>query len=214
MPAPGTLTKIEPLHAPLKPPRGSRQAGQTPDGRQIWERDVPRSRAVPDIDPATGHQKYRRAATTGEPLYGINKPERYTQHQVFTLESQGNNNVEMIPYCPPTPEELAADDRARKIAAMQPVLAATLVDAGLTPEDLVARLSQAVAPSPVAVVEPEQVVVSVSDQAPPAEVFPQDKGGAVWLLSDGNKVRGEVKAREAQDAINKAKADAAATPEE
>ena len=214
-----TLNRIAPLHPPtILPPAGSIPFGTTPDGKQLYRLVTRRSRSVPDIDPATGQQRWR-TNLMGEKILALRKSEMYDKEEVFWLHSQGNGNVEHIPYYPPTPEELAQAKRAQTVAEMNTALAGALVDAGLTPDKLVEMLrpkAPFVAPAPVTELEPPAEPAIEG----PVE-YPVHMGAKWWTLSDGQRFGGSRKDAEAaelkvkpelREAYTKAKKDAAAIP--
>lgn len=204
----GVLRKIEPIHPPMKPPKGAVAAGVTPDGHQLYREHSKRSRSIPDIDEETGQQRQRRHALTGEPLYGIRKPEPYTLTRLYFLEDQGNGNIVKVDYREPTPEEMAAKVRAREIELMKDTLAATMVDSGLSPSELVRRLTApvtAAAPAPAAAPEAETLEEEeeeVEEEELPQVVYPVHRGGKSWLLSSGDLFNGKKdEATKAEDAL-------------
>ncbi len=229
------LQGIRAFHPELKPPKGAVPCGITPDGKQLFRMVSKRSRAVPDIDPETGEQRWRKQPNTGEPLYRMNKPERYDLEEVFFLESEGNGNVHKVPYLPPTPEQLAAEERKRAVESMGTSLAEALVDAGISPTEAVARLGaarSATAPVPPegepvradGIAAPTDFVVD-DENGPPAQAltdYPVKVAGNRWRLSNGTIFVGKkVDAFKAEDDLPEdqkgaelaAKATAAATPE-
>jgi len=197
-----TLQKIRPLHPEKVPPMGAVPAGATPDGKQLFTLERQRSRAVPDIDPDTGKQRMRHHGVTNEPLYALNKPEIYTERLLFFLESQGNGQIQMVPYVPITAEEMAAEQRQQRVEAMKAQLAEALVEADMTPAELVA------AARAVGQQEPplEEVLAPAAIPEPvegPAVSYPLDLGGGWYQLSTGDKVQAkkdEVDALEAEAA--------------
>lgn len=261
----GTLKRIEPLHPPIVPPQGAVPAGITADGqRQLWSLKRPRSRSIPRLTPEgdrlmagvrqryTGedlkfqeslirreHQQQRLHATTGEPMYKLRKGELYEEDLLFTLESQGNGNIEMIHYHRPTEKELADERRRVAIAEMSARLPEILVDRGIN-LDALASLLQPTAAAPTVVPVVEAPVAEPAQSAEPAVIdtpvtaadlgltatFPSPIGGGWYRLSDGTKVQGSkgdavkaeavVKEKMAADALEqaaRAKDDAAASPE-
>lgn len=239
-----TLAKLQPLHPELVPPQGAQPFGVTADGKhQLYKLVTRRSRSVPKLSVKadallkdaranlTGddlaaaealivkeHQEFRKHATTGEPMYGLRQPEIYDNTEIFYLESQGNGNVVKVPYKFPTPEELAAVDRARRVEAMKDTMAEALVDAGVTPETLVQRLSQIKEPvmAPAAVAG-GQVTPPAADDVPPVDLskYPEDLGGGYWRFSNGDKAQMKKDAaRETEDRLQAARKAAAETPEE
>ncbi len=176
--------------------------GLTPSGHQLFRSTEKRSRAIPDIDPATNEQRYKLHPTTGEPLYPRNKPEIYDNIRVFYLESEGNGNIVKIDWIEPTAEEIAAAQREKGIKEMIPQLSETLYDADINISDLVAAMkmisqatrgelvdeappaeapapAQALAPLPEPEAEPAPTVEADDSQAmlatePAAEKDPKD----------------------------------------
>ena len=210
----GVLQKIPPLHAPLIPPMGSVPAGLTPDGlHQLFKLDRPRSTSEPDKDAETGQQRYRRHATTGEPMIKVRKPVLYVEHLLFYLESQGNGNNVMVPYVPPTDQELAKAARDRKVAAMKEGLAEALVDAGYQPHEVLAALQQGAGLPQASDAGPEAPEATVQQVKEP-ETYPKDMGGGGWwLLSNGEKFHGkEDAALSAEKEVLEVRAAASQTP--
>ena len=239
----GVLQKIPKIHPQLIPPQGAVQRGTTPDGKQLWYQEIPMSRSVPDIIPGTetpdnpkGEQRYKMNLA-GEKVYPLFKAERYIWKRLYFLESEGNGQVNMVPYVPLTKEQIAAEERRKKIVAMKDSMAEAFVDAGVLPDNLLATLRAAQTQVPVKVDEPEIVepVAARHPDAPTAEVetvaepvkappekpaihYPTTSGGGWWVLSDGSKVQGKkakaVKAEKAlQKAVQEARAVAEATPD-
>lgn len=228
----GVLTKIQPLHADLVPPANAVPAGITPDHKQLWKLTRKMARAVPRTDPDTGERTMRRHPINGEALYGLNKPEIYDQELVFYLESDGQGNVYMVEYRPPTPEQLAEQARQEQIAAMQGQLAEVFVDEGISPADLV----KAIRDGRAAVGVPEvkrgksrkpqtdggaagDGAQEDGDEAPstpaPSAVaesfveFPIIKSPGVWQLCDGS-IFGDSKDKKKKDEAEAANAEAKA----
>lgn len=154
-----TLQPIRPFHPQFNPDPDWKRLGLTPTGHQLFEETTKRSRAVPDIDPATGERRHRLHPTTGEPLYPRNKPQPYDHVRTFYLESQGNGNIVKIDWREPTPKEIAAVEREEGIKAMIPNLSATLYDADIKLEDLVAAMKMIA----------QATKGELPDEAPPAE---------------------------------------------
>ncbi|KKL25614.1 hypothetical protein LCGC14_2403530 [marine sediment metagenome] len=237
---PGVLQKIPKIHPQLIPPQGAVQRGTTPDGKQLWYMEIPMSRSVKDILPGTktrenpeGEQRYRMNPA-GEKVYKLYVSERYIWKRLFFLESEGNGNVAMVPYVPQTDAQIAATERARKVAAMKDSMAEAFVDAGVLPENLVATLRAGQVQVPVEVEEPETVgpAVEVTEEEvvaeepkakpeaekPPASedsiTYPHMYGPGWWRLSNGERVRGDrKKAERAEKDVLKARAAAKETPD-
>ena len=203
------LPKIEPLEPPLIPPSGSVAAGVTPNGQQLYKLDRPRSRAVPKLD-ERGNHAYRKHQVNGEDLYPLYKPELYTEHLLFFMESDHNGNAYMVPFIPPTEEQLAAEERERRIAAMRDELAQALVDADVSPDQLISALR---APRDVAIAgepvqgtpahqdlsqpdgpeddaQPEVEETDPDEFEPDFSVFPKQIGPTTWELSNGETLQG------------------------
>lgn len=224
-----TLAKVKPVHAELIPPQGARATGVTPDGKQLYtitrkrSRPVPRTEIVPGLDGIPiERQVWRKNQMTGEPLYPVNRPQVYEETILFYLESQGNNNVELHPYIPPSAEQLAREERARRVAEMREGLAEALVDAGLTPAELLARIKQpdsgsiTVADLPVTLTDETNTVTTA-----PVDLveYPVYMPPGRWQFSNGRILKckkEEAVAIEAelQAATREAAENAAATPEE
>jgi hypothetical protein len=136
-----TMGRMEPLHPPIVPPDGAVPAGVTPQGKQLYTLKTKRSKSMPKLD-AKGKQEYRRHMITGENLYPLRVAEPYVHEELFYLESEGNGNVHKVAWRWPTEEELAHEDRERRIKEVQRTLPEVLVDKGLTADDLLAMLSK------------------------------------------------------------------------
>ena len=186
------LQKIKPFHPPeaFKPPKAAEAAGVTPDGKQLFRRTVQCVRAVPryattpeavkrlaelEAQGASateiaqtmnreGLRQYRKNQMTGELAYPLNRAEQYMEERTFYVESQGNGNNTLVSYSPPTPEQLAAEGRRRKVAALGGGrLAEVLVDQDITPEELAAVIKgRRGVPEPVFAGLPE---ITVEDDA-------------------------------------------------
>lgn len=207
------LSTLKPLHSQPVPDPSWEVIGVTegPNGKPVYRARSNRARAVPAYD-ENGKRDYAKHGVTGMPLYGKNKPELYTLEETFYLESDGHGNVYKIPYHPPTPEEIAARKRAEAAKQMVPALAEALVDAGLTPEELVARLRAPASTADGSVQSP------TGDTAEPEVEYPRMASPGRWELSNGEIFAGkkaEAQAREAevQQALADAVKNAALSPE-
>ena len=229
------LTRIKPTHAELIPPLGAVAAGVTPDGKQLYTLTRKRSRPIPRMEIVPGpdgvpieRQVWRKNQMTGEPLYAVFKREDFEETILFYLESQGNNNVEIHPYVPPSAEQLAREDRTRRIAEMREGLAEALVDAGLTPAELLARVAKPTVPAVSA--EPStttfaDVPITLTDEtntvtSAPVDptVYPLYMPPGRWKLSSGaivkcKKDEAELMETELQLAALEARENAASAPE-
>lgn len=193
-----TLTKIQPMHAQLIPNPAWERVGLTEDGRQVFRHVTKRSRPVPWLD-EKGNRVYAKHPVSGEPLYPKNKPEIYDHVEVFTVESQGNFNLEKIPYDAEAEARRRAErERQRRAQANLERLLDLMAQEDVSPDELIASLrseAQAMRPEP----EPEP---ELEPEEPEDEVeYPVMKGPMIWVLSDGtqlNKVSKEdaVKAEE------------------
>ena len=173
-----TLTRIQPLHGPVVPPAHWEMAGSTPPmgsdpgGRQLYTESIPRSRAVPDYEQVEctecfgerqeepcqecngtgkvdGERRWKVNPLNGERLYPMNKPELYTQHRMFYIQSDGQGNQYKVDWAPPTPEQIEAIRHDKAVADMVPALASALVDKGLDVDEIVRRLTaEPSAPAP------------------------------------------------------------------
>lgn len=170
------------------PPDGSVAVGTTPDGKVLYKHVSDRVRAVPKLD-ANGNREYAKNPMTAEPLYPKNAPEFYKLERLFYLEDQGNGNNSLVPYYPPSDEELAKEVRTLKVKAMEGKLAEALVDHGIGPDELLAGLAKIKAgggieganPAPVASV-PTLELVEIPE--------PEHLGAGWYRLSNGDKFRG------------------------
>lgn len=212
----GTLNKIEPTYTREIPPEGAIQIGHTPQGKPVYKMTLVRGVNEPKIDPATGEQEYRKHPTTAEPLIGRRQLRRVEIEKIFTLEQDGMNNLYMLDYKFPTPEEIAAQERQRAIDAAVPELATALIDAGLTPAELVEAIRRGTATPLQAVTAQQQPQQSPVAPAEPAadededlfdySEFPKQLSAKKWQLSDGNTVTGtEAQAREAEGSVQLAR---------
>lgn len=182
----GVLQKIKPMHAALIPPDGAEPQGIIVRGQQLFRQIRRMARSIPLV--RDGVRVFAKNPMTAEPLYPKRTHEMYDQEQLYTLESQGNFNVEKVPYRFPTPDELAAEKRAAAIKEMGGgQLGEALVDMGLTPQELIQRLMGGTATA-TAVAEPTPEV---------GYPHPTDKAG-IWALSNGETMKGTK--REAQEA--------------
>jgi hypothetical protein len=207
----GVLNRIKPIHPELIPPQDAEVIGTTEHGKILYRQIRRMNRPVPDIDPDTGRQRWRKNQNTGEPLYPLFKRKIVMETRDFFLESQGNGNVGIVEYQQPTPEDLAQRARAQRIADMKDRLAERLVDAGLTADDLIERLGGTVVGEEIADAEPEEVEAEVLETSAEAETddFPRDLGEDLWQLSNGQTYEGtEEGALDAQIRIMEAHEDA------
>jgi hypothetical protein len=198
------LNKVKPLKTDLIPPEGSMPAGVTADGlHQLWKR--PRKRVRTQVVKDEKGEDVWKRLPNGEPTVRKRTATVEDYEQLFYQLDQGNGNVQVIEYRFPTDDEVAAAKRRQKIAAMQPALAEALVDAGVSPTELLERLRQprASAPAPKA-------------PAPPVveEDFPVDLGDGRWKLSNGQEMEGNEDQALAQEiAVGEARRNAALVPE-
>ena len=133
----GTLRKMKPMHPELIPPKGSVPFGMTPDNKQLYKLVRKRGHNEPRLD-ADGQRAYRKHPTTGEPLVPLNKFVPDTETKIFFLESEGNANVRMVDWKPPSEKEQAAAILKMKIEQMMPKMAEAFVVAGVDPDEVVA----------------------------------------------------------------------------
>lgn len=175
------MKKLAPQHATPVPDPDAVQIATTPDGRAVYQRKVRRFRNMPLK--INGEQQYRRDRQTGEPAVSLRKIEPFERVEIYTLESNGAFGVDRVPYHVPTPEEVAAVERQRRIDEMGGgKLGAALVDAGMTPEQLLAKLAG------------ETQTPAVADTwKPDLSDFPRAVGdeGTLWELSNGDGIEGD-----------------------
>jgi hypothetical protein len=222
---PKVLTKIKPLHPQLIPPNGAEVFGVTPDGKQLYRLVHPMARSVPDIDPETGEQAWRRHGVTNEPLVAKRKPEIYENVRVFYLESEGNGNVRMIPWAPPSPKELADAARRLRLVEVQEELVEGLVDSGISPAQLLQAAKDVIGAErglPEAQPATTSPTIDPGEPPQPPGKWPKNVAPKLWQLSDGTKFKGfKVEAVKAQAQLERAQAKdraaaravAAATPD-
>jgi len=173
------LTSVVPVHADLnKVPRGDDGNAATvvmtlTDGKVVWQRNLIRAKRRPEIDPATGEQKWQLHPTTAQPLYPRFTLERNEIKQVFTLESDGHANLYVQDYTPPTPEEERRMEMESRANEFKDDLARLAAENGVSAGDLLARIMASTATEPA------------------ADEYPRKAAGVgMWELSNGSKVRG------------------------
>jgi hypothetical protein len=186
------LRTIPRLHAALTPPTGAtfvKEAG----GNAVYTITRKRSRGVPvmEYDERVGRevQAWKRNSN-GDKVVPLYEVELYDETLLFYLESDGQNNVAMVPYVEPSVEELADRDRKRRVAEMKDALAEAVVQAGLTPEQVLQRLMS----QPPAMPEPEPEPEPFLPEYPKHEAFDR------WVLSNGEKFKGSRVEAEAAEA--------------
>lgn len=185
-----SLTKIPKVNKEPVPDPSWEVVGHHPDThRPLYRERIPMTRPVPELD-AEGRRVMRVNKLTGEELYPLNKPEWYTLDRVFQLVPDGQANVYKEFYKEPSPEELAEKERRKKVAAMKDTLAEAFVDAGLSPQEIAARLSGAVPTAPEPTVDDDGEIVE----------YPEPYAPGRWRLSDGTKMQGTREAAEAAEA--------------
>ncbi len=151
-----SMQAVVPQHATLVPPLGSKPAGQTPEGIPLHRLIQRRTRSVPDIDEKTGKQRWALHPQNNMPLIPLRKPEKYISDELFFIESDGQFNINKIPYAFPTDEQIAAEKRAKGIAELKDSLAETLYDRGMTGADLVALAAKGPAEPEAVAEDPEE----------------------------------------------------------
>jgi hypothetical protein len=231
----GALQALPRLHVPIMPPAlrdGSRapQVGTTVTGLPIYEVDYLYTENVPQLDD-DGKPRYSKNPTNGEPIVMRRKIINAGWRKKFVVPNEeGNGNLSWITYTPPTEEEIAKAKRQTKIEQMTPELSAALVDAGMTPAELLRLLSsqkvEPIEPPPPPASPPAQHPAPAGTEPPAAEgekdgeevSYPKALPGvARWELSNRTVFKGSrADAEEAQATIDRevveTKAAAAATP--
>lgn len=206
-----TFSRMQKFNPELVPPSGAVPFGVTSWGAQLYRMVTPKSRGVPDIDPATGEQRWRKNQMTGEPLYPVNKPELYDEVRVFYLRSGGNGNIQLRDWAPPSAEAVARAQKSQRVAEMNDKMAEALVESGMEPAELLAILKSRSTASTV----PPSPISTVNVGATTTGEFPMMYAPGRWELSNGMKMQGKREAaEEAETAVQAARAIAAATPEE
>ena len=251
------LQRIKPLHPEMIPPPGSVPAGVTEEKKQLFRLITKRSRAVPryvdtpeararekelkaegkttkevcEIMTAEGLRLYMKNQTTGQNAYPMNRSELYDLDELFFLVSEGNGNIRKQSYYPPTAEELAETRRTEKIKEWADKLAARMVDADVSPDQLVQALferdrdvpgesgPESTTPAPPT---SESAAPSTAESVAPKVTYPLHLGFGKWALSNGEEFQGKkAEAEKAEAALpqevhlaaQEARATADATPD-
>lgn len=226
-----TLQSIKRIRVPVVLPAGSEPHGQTPEGVPLYRLVRKRSRSVPDYEPIhsencgwdhrwmddtvkepvcldchiKGHQRHNKHALTGQELVGLRKPVVYEEELIFTWEDQLNGNAGPLAYVPPSADEIAAKDRAKRRAEMQDALLEAMAESGLEPADVISALRG----------EKTEYVDRVTEEAvEPAAEYPNMYAPGRWRLSNGETVQGKkIDALEAEAAVQATRRIADSTPE-
>lgn len=206
------MLRIQPQHGEFIPSPDWEPAGVAPNGRQLYRERFRTNEAVPMmeevlnhdgspvVDSRTGKTKmkrvWKRHPINGEPLYPMNQRNIVVKERLFFAESQGNYNVEKHFYKPPTAEEIARAEREGKVTEMYRTFAEALVDTGLTPDEVVRRLTQY---GPVMtteqLAEAERHAAIGLDEDPTQE-YPVQLARGEYRLSDGSTFKGNKSAAE------------------
>lgn len=139
--------RIRRFNAQFEPGKDWEEAGRTPWGAQLYRvvekrsGNAPEYETGPDGDILTDHngnpvRAWVRSEISGQKLYPKNRPTYFTIERLFYAFDEGNGNVRMEPYRPPTPEEIEAAKRAKKIEAMQAAWAEKLADSDMSLDEL------------------------------------------------------------------------------
>ena len=204
-----TFSRVQKFNPELIPPTGAVPFGVTPWGAQLYRMVIPKSRGVPDIDPATGQQRWRKNQMTGEPLYPVNKPELYDETRIFYLRSGGNGNIQIRDWAPPSAEAVARAQKSQRVAEMNDKMAEALVESGMDPAELLAILK-----SRGATTTATNAVTTEASAPTSTGSFPEMYAPGRWKLSNGMTMQGKkVEAEEAEADVRTARANANATPE-
>ena len=203
---------IPPVHSDKIPPAGSEPAGVTLDGsRQLFKVTRKKANIVPKTLP-DGEPEFRTSPLNGARLHPINLvADIYDEVSTVYLESEGNTNIRKIKYRAPTPQELEALRRKKMVEDSGTEFLARLMETGLTPTEIMARVRGEQAAS--------SEVAEPAGQGAPEPVneidysqFPKYIPVGKWELSDGRIVEGKKpEAIEAEDAlrvVREAKAEA------
>ena len=168
---------IPELRPELIPPRESKAVGIHSDGRTIYEMEkfdikgtVANKKQVMDHD---GNPRWRMHPTTGEKLYPVmfSAPVFYTSR--FVLERSPRGHVRMDENFEGTPESVARDAKAKKVAEFSEKLAELATERGVDPAAVI-----------------DKVIEEAGGEPEEAIPYPQHKGGGHWLLSNGTSHRG------------------------
>lgn len=201
---PTTLPRIEPQHGPTVVPKNCTPVGLTPAGQQLYVERFKSAKAIPMIGD-NGQRVWKRHPINGEPLYPMNKREDTIVERMFFFESQGNFNVEKHWYKPPTQAELDAALREKNMATVMERFAATLVDSGKSPEELMRRLFEygpVLSDGEFAEAESGAPATTLPEPVVEAEPYPHQLPGiGRWGLSDGTKMQGKRSEADAAEAL-------------
>ncbi len=185
------MKKAFQIRSELIPPRGAKAVGTHTDGRVIYEMyDVldPRpTEKVPILDPLTGKEMWKKNQATGEPMYPLMRAVAVRRDKRFVLERDGNGQVAMQEGFEPTDEELAEVQAARQREIFAADLASEAVNRGLNAADVLDLLAGG-----------KKVPANVPG---PDTIYPYEKGGGHWILSDGSKFRGTRTAAETAELL-------------
>lgn len=141
-----------------------------------------------------GEVLYRKRILTHDPAQGINQGVEL-KTETFHLVDEGNGNVRMQKYEPPTAEQLAKRQRREQAQDLMPALADELIAQGLTVEEIVARLKSGptTAPAPAAAPPVEE---AEPDPEEDLSEFPKRYAPGRYHLADGTSFQGKKEAAE------------------
>lgn len=180
-----TLSRIQPLHAELKPPRGAEPTGQVAHGQyplyRMTRKMVVDKEVLRDDD---GNEMWK-TNPQGEKLYRMYRPIIGEEELLFYLQSDGQGNVVMVDYTPPTAEQIAAEQREQNVERAQRELAEALVDEGMTASELIAAIR---GPVPTPDADDEGAVPPPDAEEEPEErEYPYNYGVGLWYLSEAHE---------------------------
>lgn len=199
----GALRKIKPMFVEEIAPEEAEVIGRTPQGKLIFRRKRVRGRNVPlEVD---GQRVWETHPTTAKPLYPRNRLVRYEEEHTFTLQQDGQFNLYMEDYRPPSAEELEAERKKLAAAKLLPSLAEALVEEGIDVNDFMAFLKGKRAEE-AAEVETDEPGPNPSPK-PTGEdqvTYPAPAGVGRWKLSNGETIQGKKEdALKAEAALHK-----------
>lgn len=148
-----TMPRMKPVYAPVQVPPGMEVTRFVYNKRLDMSLPVVKrpittvTKRVPVLD-ADGNQIRRGINKEGAPRVPVYRNVEETVYEEQILMPEPNGNVRWQAIFEPTKEEVAARERREEIARVQATLAEAIVNAGLTPEELVRRIAGAPAIKP------------------------------------------------------------------
>lgn len=131
------MNKIKQITVDEIPPDGAEPVGTHPIlGKVLYKMKRDRGKNTPLRDPETGEIVYVKDSQ-GQNRYQkrnlVSDPKDY----IFYLDQAGGASLALIPYKPPTPEEIAARERKARVESLREDFFEAAAEQGLTAEDLI-----------------------------------------------------------------------------